>query len=162
MSRSISVIRTIGHGRSELSAYDDALFKAGIGNCNIIALSSVIPTGWVVEERTKLASIPRWGNRLYVVRALSSSDGSRRSGLSAGIGWTILDHGGGLMVEHYAMRPTAEEAAKDVENKIDTSIADICLRREATAANTGRLIVSAMEDGPTCALVVAIFQDADW
>lgn len=162
MKRPISIIRAIGRGSSELSAYDDALFNAGIGNCNIIALSSVIPPGWEPDDQRGLASTPRWGDRLYVVQAVASSDGSRRAGLAAGIGWALFAHTGGLMVEHHAISPTEELAAADVERSIRLSIDDMCSRRGTSPVKTGKVVVSVADNGPTCALVVAVFQAEGW
>lgn len=162
MKRPINVIRSIGHGSSELSAYDDALFNAGIGNCNIIALSSVIPPGWEPEDRCTVASTANWGDRLYVVQAMASSSSGRRAGLAAGIGWAIFDHTGGLMVEHHAEAETPEMAAADVERQIGMSIDDMCSRRQATPCKTGKVIACGAERGPTCVLVVALFQADRW
>lgn len=163
MKRPISVIRAIGRGASELSAYDDALFNAGIGNCNIIVLSSVIPPGWEPDDQAELALAPAWGDRLYVVQAMASSDGRARMALSAGVGWVLFGHTGGLMVEHHAIAPTAARAAADVERNIGRSIDDLCSRRQASPVKTGSAVVSVAESGgPTCALVVAVFQAERW
>lgn len=162
MKRPIGVIRSVGRGSSELSAYDDALFKAGIGNYNIIALSSVIPPGWTPVEQRISTLEHEWGDRLYVVQAVASSDGSHGAGLAAGIGWVLFDHSGGLMVEHHAISATPELAAQDVDRKIGMSIDDLGSRRQALPVGTGKLVVSAAEDGPTCVLVVAVFQAERW
>jgi len=39
----IVLTSAIGSGKTSLSAFDDALFKAGMGNYNLIRLSSIIP-----------------------------------------------------------------------------------------------------------------------
>lgn len=162
MKRPINIIRAIGHGSSELSAYDDALLNAGIGNCNIIALSSVIPPGWKPDDQRAVVSTPNWGDRLYVVQAMASSDGAGRAGLAAGIGWVLFDHAGGLMVEHHAISETQQFAVADVERQIGRSIDDMCSRRQASPVKTGKVIASADELGPTCVLVVAVFQAERW
>ncbi|MGN6318145.1 pyruvoyl-dependent arginine decarboxylase [Trinickia sp.] len=164
MKRPINVIRAIGRGSSELSAYDDALFEAGIGNCNIIALSSVIPPGWEPDEQRTVARTASWGDRLYVVQAMSSSGGagSDAAGLAAGIGWVMFDHTGGLMVEHHAVSATPELAAAEVDRQIGLSIDDMCSRRQAAPSKTGKTIASAQARGPTCVLVVALFQAEGW
>ena len=41
---------TVGTGRTELSAFDDALVQAGIGDYNLVQLSSVIPRGADLAE----------------------------------------------------------------------------------------------------------------
>lgn len=43
----------IGSGKNSLSAFDDALFKAGMGNYNLIKLSSIIPKNTKIKvEKT--------------------------------------------------------------------------------------------------------------
>lgn len=158
----IPVIAGVGLGQTELSAYDDALWKAGIGNFNVIALSSVIPPGWIPARQTAPNVRPVWGNRLYVVQAAATSDGRRGIGLAAGIGWAIFDHGGGVFVEHHAQSADAVAALDDVERDIAMSISDLCLRRDATPVSQGKVTVSATASQPCCALVVAVFKEEDW
>lgn len=158
----IPVIAAIGLGQTELSAYDDALWKAGIGNVNVIALSSVIPPGWIPTPQAAPDSRPAWGNRLYVVQAAASTDGQRDTGLAAGIGWALFDHGGGVFVEHHGESAEAATALHDVERDIAMSIADLCLRRNATPVSQGKVTLSATASQPCCVLVVAVFQEEPW
>ena len=160
--RIIPVVTGIGHGHTELSAYDDALWKAGIGNFNVIALSSVIPPGWEPAPQSEPDLRRTWGNRLYVVQAAASSSGQRETGLAAGIGWAIFDHGGGVFVEHHGTAADAGSALQTVERDIELSIADLCLRRTAVPARRGKATISAMASGPCCVLAVAIFKQEDW
>lgn len=162
MNRTIPVMASVGHGRTALSAYDDALCRAGVANCNLIALSSVIPPGWAPRQQARLDFVPRWGNRLYVVQAKAASDGEPRTGLAAGIGWALFDHGGGVFVEHEASAPDADDALAEVERRIALSLADLCQRREAEPARRGQVTVGATANGPGCALVVAVFQQENW
>ncbi|MQA18860.1 pyruvoyl-dependent arginine decarboxylase [Rugamonas rivuli] len=160
--RIIPVITGIGHGQTELSAYDDALWKTGIGNFNVIALSSVIPPGWEPVLQSEPDLRRKWGNRLYVVQAAASSSGLRDTGLAAGIGWAIFDHGGGVFVEHHGAAADAASALQAVERDIELSIADLCERRAAVPARLGKATISATACGPCCVLAVAVFQQEDW
>lgn len=160
--RIIPVITGIGHGQTELSAYDDALWRTGIGNFNVIALSSVIPPGWepALQQEPDVRQV--WGNRLYVVQAAASSGGHRETGLAAGIGWAIFDHGGGVFVEHHGEAADAASALRAVEHDIELSIADLCERRGAAPARQGKATIAATASRPCCVLAVAVFQQEDW
>ncbi|MEM4990809.1 pyruvoyl-dependent arginine decarboxylase [Collimonas sp. H4R21] len=162
MKRTIPVISSIGTGQTELSAYDDALWKAGIGNCNLIPLSSVIPPAWAPRSNARLDFIPRWGNRLYVVQAMCTAGDNARIGLAAGIGWAIFDHGGGVFVEHHAVSSDADHALRDIERQIALSIDDLCHRRDALPVIQGKMTTSTTAHVPSCALVVAVFKEEDW
>jgi arginine decarboxylase len=162
VQRSIPVITGIGLGQTELSAYDDALWKTGIGNFNVIALSSVIPPGWAPTRQPE-PDIPFvWGNRLYVVQAFATTNGRHDTGLAAGIGWAIFDHGGGVFVEHHAVSADAGEALQEVECDIALSIADLCRRRSATPVRQGKATISTTACQPCCVLAVAVFKEENW
>lgn len=162
MKRTIPVMASVGHGRTALSAYDDALWRAGVANCNLIALSSVIPPDWMPQQQARLDFVPHWGNRLYVVQAKAVADGARPTGLAAGIGWALFGHGGGVFVEHAASAAHADDALAEVERRIALSLADLCQRRDAEPVARGQVSVGATADGPGCALVVAVFQQENW
>jgi arginine decarboxylase len=160
--RTIPVITGIGHGQTELSAYDDALWKTGIGNFNVIALSSVIPPGWLPTPQAEPDVRRVWGNRLYVVQAAATASGQQDAGVAAGIGWAIFAHGGGVFVEHHGVAGDAPAALQAVERDIELSIADLCQRRGEVPASQGKATISASAERPCCALVVAVFQEEDW
>ena len=59
-----------GVGRTRLSAFDAALHAAGVGNFNLLRLSSVIPRGSEVTEVGGLQQLAgAHGDRLYCVYA---------------------------------------------------------------------------------------------
>ncbi len=58
-----------GVGDTALPSFDAALFKAGIGNFNLLPLSSVIPPGATVTEKPPELTNAAWGDGLYVVLA---------------------------------------------------------------------------------------------
>ena len=67
---------------SELNAFDLALKKAGISQCNIVSVSSVLPPG--CKER-KWKDIPI-GAITYAV--VARMDGKEKTTIAAGIAWT--------------------------------------------------------------------------
>lgn len=66
---------------SKLNAFDRALLEAGIGNCNLVPVSSIIPGG---AEECEVCEIPA-GSIVFVVMA--RMDGSGGEELAAGIAW---------------------------------------------------------------------------
>jgi arginine decarboxylase len=67
----LQIVSGIGTGPTQLSAFDDALLNAGLGNYNLLTLSSVIPPGGdiVRTDRENVKLTGRWGDRMYVVMA---------------------------------------------------------------------------------------------
>ncbi len=88
---------TTGRGLSrvsKLNAFDRALVDAGIGNCNLVPVSSIIPNG---AEECEICYIPA-GSIVFVVMA--RMDGSEGETISAGIAWAWEEGGRfGMVVE---------------------------------------------------------------
>lgn len=79
---------------SKLNAFDRALVDAGIGNCNIVPVSSILPSG---AEECEVCDIPA-GSIVFVVMA--RMDGSEGEVLGAGIAWAWEEEGKfGIVVE---------------------------------------------------------------
>jgi len=154
----IQVTGGVGFGPTELSAFDQALVKAGVANFNLIYLSSVIPPGSnvsVVEQRQPIQG--KWGDKLYVVMAECRTSLPNEEAW-AGIGWIQdPDTKQGLMVEH--------EGHSEAEVR-----ADIQASLQALADNRGQQfgppnmhVVGAKCAGqPVTALVVAVFESTSW
>ncbi len=150
-----------GHGPTEIAAFDAALRTIGVGNYNLIRLSSVIPAGSQVTAPPKPLTPPgQWGDRLYVVYA------EQRTGLVgdqawAGVGWIQDPHlGHGLFVEH-----EGRSEAK-VRSDVELSLASLRQGRGAAGDSLGeaQIITSGLTctDQPVCALVVAVFAAQPW
>lgn len=92
----IRVVRGSGTGPTEIAAYDVALANAGVHNYNLTHVSSVIPTGSVVEILDTAPNLGPVGEKLTVVEARATSESKR---VSAGLGWTVEDSGRGLFYE---------------------------------------------------------------
>lgn len=154
----IQVSKGVGIGPTELSAFDQALVKAGVANFNLIYLSSVLPPGSDVHVTDNpVKPIGRWGDRLYVVMAQQRTAQPNQE-VWAGIGW-IQDPKtkAGLLVEHEGF--SEAEVKADIENSLD-----------ALAKNRGmqfskpqmKIAGAKCIDKPVCALVVAVFESATW
>lgn len=94
-------------GDSELTAFDNALLKAGIGHLNLIAVTSIFPEG---ASLSALPEIPT-GTLTPTVYAkmVSETPGER---ISACIGVGVTDKGGVLMEAHGAW------SAEEIEDRV--------------------------------------------
>jgi arginine decarboxylase len=157
-SVTIRLTSGIGHGPNTLSAFDGALRSAGIANFNLLRLSSVIPTGAVLEKPTPapLELDGGWGDRLYVVLAEWRIDQPGEAW--AGIGWVQDEETGrGLFVEHEG------DVRSVVEDQIEASLASLCAGRRQSFGPARMEVAGTPYLGePTCALVAAVFESEPW
>jgi arginine decarboxylase len=70
---------------SKLNAFDRALIDAGIAQCNLVPVSSILPEGAVKVEPLEIPA----GSITHCVMA--RQDGVKGETVSAGIGWAQLD-----------------------------------------------------------------------
>ena len=151
----ISIRTASGTGRTPLSAWDDALWLAGVANYNLIRLSSVIP------EQTRLSFttepvVGDHGDKLYCVYASTLAENPGDTAW-AGIGWTRAEDGRGLFVEHSAR---SEESLCEL---IQLSLEDMIDRRGGGYGEIHSVTVSAENQGqPACALAIATYQVSGW
>jgi arginine decarboxylase len=154
----IQVTEGVGTGPTELSAFDQALVKAGVANYNLIYLSSVLPPG----SNIAFAKNPKhpggtWGDRLYVVMAQKRTS-QRNQEVWAGIGW-IQDPETkqGLLVEHEG------HSEAEVRADIQASLKALAENRRMEFGEPQMHVVGQKcLDYPVCALVVAVFEPAGW
>ena len=151
----IAVRTAVGTGRTLLSAFDHALLEAGVGNFNLIPLSSVIPPGSTVTRGGEPVAGGH-GDRLYCVQAVAYADHPGEV-VSAGLGWVIHPTVGGLFVEHHGGTPAS------VEEQVRLSLGDLAERRGVDFGPVSTAIVSAhCTDQPVCALAIAAYTAVDW
>lgn len=154
----IQISEGIGIGPTELSAFDQALVRAGVANYNLIYLSSVLPPNSVVAY----AGEPKhpggtWGDRLYVVMAQKRVS-VRNQEAWAGIGW-IQDRKTrhGLLVEHEG------HSEAEVRADIEHSLTALARNRDMQFGPQQMHVVGTKcTDLPACALVVAVFESEPW
>ncbi|MFP3905725.1 MAG: pyruvoyl-dependent arginine decarboxylase [Acidimicrobiales bacterium] len=158
----ISVTSAVGTGPTPVAAFDAALLEAGVGNLNLVRLSSVVPTGATIEieadqPRTGGHRDAGWGDRHYVVYAdaRATTPGEMAA---ACVGW-VQDPvtGAGLFVE----------IEGDDEARIRREVAE-SLEVMASARNLdlgAPVLLSRSircDHDPVCALVVASFTTESW
>ncbi len=102
----ISVGAATAEGGTELTAFDNALLKAGIGNLNLIKVSSVAPKG------AKIVPMPRFEPASLVPTvysaAISSTPGET---IAAALAIGLSETSFGMIMEHHGVCTAAEAEA---------------------------------------------------
>ncbi|WP_330229000.1 pyruvoyl-dependent arginine decarboxylase [Nocardia sp. NBC_00508] len=154
----IEIGAATGAGPTAMSAFDAALRGLGVGDANLIRLSSVIPPRATVERIGRVRKPIPWGDRLYCVYAVGHVHEPGTSA-AAGIGWALRedDSGAGLFVEHEAA--TVDE----VTALIRASLADMTRHRGDGFGPVQLCTVDTTCDrDPACALVLAAYHTSPW
>ena len=159
MDKEIEVTFGTGKGQTELSAFDAALFDAGIGNYNLLHLSSVIPTGHTpIIKKVNYNYSGEFGHKMFCV--LSERRESRIGYEAwAGLGWvtTIESPTRGIFVEHIG------ESEQGVVDAITKSLTSMVTYRKETFGPIQHKVVGIMcEADPVCALVAAVYSREGW
>lgn len=108
-----SLVKGTGEGATPLNAFDNALLKAGIGDLNLVKVSSIIPPN---ARMVPLLDIPKGALTPTVYSYISSSLPGEV--ISACVGAGISAEGLGLLYE-FSHKGTAEVAEEIVQNMID-------------------------------------------
>lgn len=96
------LVKGAGEGRMLLNAFDNALLAAGVGDTNLVRMSSIIPPG--ASERTRL-SLPR-GGLIPVAYAHADSD-KQGELISAAVAVALPEDSreAGIIMEYDAKEP---------------------------------------------------------
>jgi arginine decarboxylase len=140
-------------GSTELSAFDACLSEVGIGDLNLLYLSSVIPN----EARLLLQHAPtehgQWGDRCYCVMAQCRTSVIGHEAW-AGIAW-VREHetGRGLFAEAHG----ASEA--EVRLQLRETLEDMTRRRSCMSWEPieTRLAGVTCTGTPVCAIATAVY-----
>lgn len=153
----IRITTGTGQGPTPLAAFDAALRDAGIANYNLIYLSSVIPTGSVLERAKHVTPVQEYGHRLYIVMARQDAQVAGEMAW-AGLGWTQEEATGrGLFVElHGARRPELE---RDIDATLRAMIASRPLEYGPIATELSGI---ECRGEPVCALAIAVYKSEGW
>ncbi len=154
----ISITAGAGVGPTELAAFDHALVNAGVANFNLIYLSSVLPPGSIVQDLDKAAHpVGDWGDRLYIVCAQMRTQ-QRNQEVWAGIGWMQdPETKKGLLVEHEGHNE--DEVRADIKNTLEALAQN---RNMKFGPMHMKVIGKKCVAIPVCALVIAVFESAQW
>ncbi|MFH0773287.1 MAG: pyruvoyl-dependent arginine decarboxylase [bacterium] len=153
-----------GQGKTLLSAFDCALFDAGVSNYNLLILSSIIPPGAVIRQQKYKTPNEEYGHRLYVVM---SENRSRESGrfIGAAVGWSQEEDGRGVFVEHYSTENSEDAVRSLLEEEVKRSLTDLCRFRGFSFTQKKmniKMCVTKVTDSPASVLVVAVYQAQSW
>ena len=117
----------VGMDTEQANAFDLALRDAGIGECNLVEVSSILPANAVETERSNVTLTP--GSITFCV--LSRADGKSGEAIGAGIGYGWLGEKTGsgeeqsefgIICEHHGHH-SREYLADKVQEKLDTMAA---------------------------------------
>jgi arginine decarboxylase len=154
----IRVFGAAAAGPTPLAAFDRALQQGNVEDTNLLVLSSIVPVDAVVTRGVASPGEFTVGDRLYVVMA---EERVIEPGAEAwaGLGWVVDPDGrGGLFVEAHGR--SEHQVRFDLEQTLDALVAD----RPALhgAPRDLELAGISCEVHPVCALVLAIFESAEW
>lgn len=146
-----------GKGPNKLSAFDHALYKAGIENCNLITLSSIIPKNSEICYNKGRSKKINYGDKLYLVLS-KKVEVIKNKYAWAGIGWAQDETGKGIFVEHTGC------SEEEVKEKINTSLNFMKKYRKIKLGKNHYKTSGIKCDGNAacCALVAAIFEARGW
>ncbi|MEU7764311.1 pyruvoyl-dependent arginine decarboxylase [Nocardia sp. NPDC049190] len=157
-SLTIEIGAATGVGPTAMAAFDAALRRLGVGEANLIRLSSVIPPRATLERIGRVRTPISWGDRLYCVYAVRHTNEPGATA-AAGIGWALRDDGtgAGLFVEHEG------ETAEEVNDLIRSSLTAMTRHRPGPFGPPHLCTTETTSAGdPTCALVLAAYHTAPW
>ncbi|MBK6909635.1 MAG: arginine decarboxylase, pyruvoyl-dependent [bacterium] len=111
------LVKGFAEGDTELNAFDNALLAAGVGNCNLVRMSSILPPAAQLIEPVKLP----YGALVPVAYAdeCSSVPGTQ---VCAGVALGVPDDPTlpGVIMEHH-MTGSEEECRKIVIGKVESA-----------------------------------------
>lgn len=153
----INITSGTGTGPTKLSAFDNALYKAGISNYNLITLSSIIPEGSVLIQEKPEIKPTEFGHKLYIVLSQNITDVKGQE-IWAGLGWIVNpEKGNGIFVEHHG------QTKKEVQTLINNTLNHARkFRKDIFGDIEMRLESIKCENNPVCALVAAVYKSEGW
>ena len=116
------IVKGIGEGSTSLSAFDEALSNAGVGNFNLLELSSVIPKNVLIEIKDKFDLSHDIGQIQPIVISHTESNEKGKE-ISAGLGWALAEEGG-IFIEISGCF-----GERQCIDKIDSSLKEMIARR---------------------------------
>lgn len=106
-----------GEGSTLLNAFDKALLEAGIGNLNLIRVSSILPPGCQLKESF---DVPPGSLTPTAYGYLMADEPGTRIAAAIGIGFSDGDHG---VIMEFSGRCTQEEAEARVRSMVEEAFA---------------------------------------
>lgn len=155
----ILVASAQAEGATELSAFDNALLQLGVGDQNLIHLSSVIPLNANLKRSTMALNGNRQGDRVYCVYAEKRTSCPGEP-IAAGLGWVCTkdDSPWGLFVEHVGANK------EEVQDLLDKSLQEMMANRPDFDWGTpeSEIVEKRCTHKPTCVIAFAGYQCVIW
>lgn len=151
----IYITHGIGQGLSNVSAFDAALIDAGIGNYNLLPLSSVIPPGSSLIRKKLDRNNIEIGFKLFVVISHAEIDVAGES-IFVGLGWRYNKRKGGIFAEHSSK--TKQQVIECINNSV-SSMAEI---RSLQGESDYEIVEAKCTDQPISAVVAAVYKSENW
>lgn len=145
-----------GSGKTELAAFDSALWDAGIANYNLITLSSVIPPNSKIIVKKLNNNDKEIGNKLYVVLSKCTETLIDKTAY-AGLGWITKEDESGIFMEECGGNEI------EIKSKINDSLESVIKYRKGNYESINYKIEKIKcIDKPVCAIVSAIYKSEKW
>ena len=104
-----------GFGNTKLNSIDSALISSGIGNCNLVRISSILPPGCLYERKIEF----KLGEFIPIVYSILVTDKQNvEIATAVGVGIPINPKFNGIIME-YSLLGSSKEAKKMVESMIE-------------------------------------------
>lgn len=141
-----TLVAGTGRGASRLNAFDQALLEAGIGNLNLIKVSSILPPGvdWVQH-----LEIPPGSLTPVAYGALISDEEGETIAAAVAVGVSENDYG---LIMEFSGKCSKEEAEEQALAMVRDGFLARGLRLKLTAVKA----TAARVDGPTCVFAGAV------
>lgn len=154
----IHITKSKAEGLTALAAFDTCLLNMGIGNQNLIYLSSIIPpNSEIILDKAEFDD-SHFGNKLYCVMAQKRVTIRNRQAWAA-VGWVQDSQSGkGLFVEHTGH--SEDEVQQDVTN----TLTNMMQKRPETEWGKIQMVMEGIQcgDKPVCAMVAAVYKSEGW
>ena len=136
-------------GETELNAFDNALLKAGLGNANLVKVSSIIP-----KDTVWLEKVPKYPVGMIIPVVYSSIVSSIKSEkISAAVGVGVDDEGKGFICEYSGIT----EEYKAVEKVRSMVVNGFNIRGWKLKKIIYKSAVYEIVDKPACAFAAVAF-----
>lgn len=145
-----------GEGTTGISAFDKALWNAGIANYNLIKLSSVIPRDSIVVPQKVNWNNMEIGYKLYCILSEYRETVLGKEAW-AGLGWTQADDGSGLFVE--GKGNSKKMVIKSIKDSIDFMVK---YRNQKYGNVEFKVIGIRCKGNPVSSLVCAVLKREKW
>lgn len=112
--RKVFFTKGVGRNSEKLSSFEEALRDAGVEECNFVHVSSILPPGCEVVDRSEGVALLETGQITFVVMAENSScDPGALVSAAIGLARPASD-GYGYLSEHTCLNESAGEHAEDL------------------------------------------------